>query len=307
MSPEAVRKIADAVLYEGYMLYPYRPSSIKNRQRWTFGGLYPDAYAPTTGDRSSLQAQVLARATASTRFSIQVRFLHLLSETKSGQAWQIGVEREIVVSGIEPESRRLESFHFSASASADGRQEEVSGTIALTAAGIQQGVQQITVRVANATESPISPISREEASMHALIATHAILHVTEGAFISLTDPPEDLLAAASQCVNEGVWPVLAGESGTAEWMLASPIILYDYPQIAPESPGDLFDGTEIDEILTLRVLTMTDAEKEEMRRSDPRLRAMLDRTEALSEEEMWKLHGALRDPHGLSKRTGGAI
>ena len=76
-------------------------------------------------------------------------------------------------------------------------------------------------------------------------------------------------------------------------MLASPIILYDYPQIAPESAGDLFDGTEIDEILSLRIMTMTDEEKREMRQSDERARQMLERTESMPEEQLMKLHGVL--------------
>jgi hypothetical protein len=77
-------------------------------------------------------------------------------------------------------------------------------------------------------------------------------------------------------------------------MLAAPIILYDYPQIAPESAGDLFDGTEIDEILQLRILTMTDAEKLEIRNGDDRTRQILERTEMLPPEHFQKLHGALR-------------
>jgi hydrogenase maturation protease len=77
-------------------------------------------------------------------------------------------------------------------------------------------------------------------------------------------------------------------------MLSSPIILYDYPQIAPESAGDLFEGTEIDEILALRILTLTEAEKHEMRQGDERARQILERTEALPEEQFLKLHGVLR-------------
>ena len=77
-------------------------------------------------------------------------------------------------------------------------------------------------------------------------------------------------------------------------MLSSPIILYDYPEIAPESPGDLFDGTEIDEILNLRVLTMTDEEKWEMSQVDERARQILNRTETLTEEDFWKMHGTIR-------------
>ena len=117
-----------------------------------------------------------------------------------------------------------------------------------------------------------------------------------GAFVSLFDPPEDLKDAAAECVNEGTWPVLAGEAGAANTMLSSPIILYDYPQVAPESPGDLFDGTEIDEILTLRILGMTDDEKREMAAADVRARALLERTESLSASQMARLHGALRAP-----------
>jgi hydrogenase maturation protease len=70
--------------------------------------------------------------------------------------------------------------------------------------------------------------------------------------------------------------------------------LYDYPQIAPESAGDLFDGTEIDEILSLRILTLTDAEKDEMRQSDLRTRQILERTENMPAEQFMKLHGVLR-------------
>ena len=77
-------------------------------------------------------------------------------------------------------------------------------------------------------------------------------------------------------------------------MLSSPIILYDYPQIAPESSGGLFDGTEIDEILSLRILTMTAEEKREMQCSDHRARQILERTESMPPEQFMKLHGVLR-------------
>ena len=116
----------------------------------------------------------------------------------------------------------------------------------------------------------------------------------DGEFISLIDPPETLQEFALACQNVGTWPVLIGEEGQRDTVLSSPIILYDYPQIAPESPGDLFDGAEIDEILSLRIMTMTDEEKQEMRQSDARARKILERTEALPEEQFLKLHGALR-------------
>ena len=77
-------------------------------------------------------------------------------------------------------------------------------------------------------------------------------------------------------------------------MISSPIILYDYPKIAPESPGDLFDAAEIDEILSLRILAMTDQEKREMRHVDEQARRILERTETLPAEQFLKMHGALR-------------
>ena len=137
-------------------------------------------------------------------------------------------------------------------------------------------------------------LSRNAASLYALVSTHTILGLSEGEFVSLLDPPEALREAVNGCENMGAWPVLVGAEGERDTMLCSPIILYDYPEIAPESPGDLFDGTEIDEILTLRILAMTDEEKREMAAVDERARALLERTEALSPQALNRLHGALR-------------
>ena len=94
---------------------------------------------------------------------------------------------------------------------------------------------------------------------------------------------------------------MAGEEGQHDLILSAPIILYDYPQIAPESAGDLFDGTEIDEILALRILTMTDAEKLEVRNGDDRARRILERTEMLPPEHFQKLHGALRGLRAIAE------
>ena len=109
-------------------------------------------------------------------------------------------------------------------------------------------------------------VTRDAALARSLVSAHTILEVRDGEFVSLIDPPEAYRDFASACQNVGTWPVLVGEEGQRDTMLSSPIILYDYPEIAPESPGDLFDGAEIDEILSLRIMTMTDEEKREMRR-----------------------------------------
>src|SRR5262249_46652871 len=136
--------------------------------------------------------------------------------------------------------------------------------------------------------------SRDAALLRSLIATHAILGVRQGEFVSLLDPPACWREAAAACRNLGTWPVLVGEPGQQDMMLASPIILYDYPQIAPESPGDFFDGAEIDEMLTLRVLTLTDEEKSSMSAVDDRARALLARVEGIAREQLLGLHGTVR-------------
>src|ERR1044072_4737672 len=130
--------------------------------------------------------------------------------------------------------------------------------------------------------------------MRSLVSTHTILAAQGGEFVSLLEPPPALTELAASCRNTGTWPVMVGEEGERDCMLSSPIILYDYPQIAPESAGELFDGTEIDEILTLRIMTLTDEEKREMRGVDERARRILERTETLHPEQMMRLHGEMK-------------
>jgi hypothetical protein len=122
-----------------------------------------------------------------------------------------------------------------------------------------------------------------------------VLRAGDGEFVSLADPPERLRAEAEACRNEGTWPVLVGEQHERHTLLSSPIILEDHPRVAPESPGDLFDGGEIDQLLVLNILSLTDEEKAEMRDSDPRAREILERTEALTPEQLMRLHGRLTD------------
>lgn len=176
--------------------------------------------------------------------------------------------------------------------------EELSGSVEIDLNTCRDGLIKATVRLRNLStyEAP-RPDDRAHALMHSLVSAHTILGAENGQFISLLDPPSKLGDLAAECKNIGTWPVLVGEAGTRDAMLSSPIILYDYPQIAPESPGSLFDGTEIDEILSLRILTMTDEEKREMRQSDERARQILERTENMPQEQFIKLHGVLRGMH----------
>jgi hydrogenase maturation protease len=174
-------------------------------------------------------------------------------------------------------------------------QQPVTGGIEMTAQPAAQGLFKFVVRIENRTSLPnAKQRSRDEALLSGLISTHTVLGVAGGAFVSLIDPPSPWRAIAAACQNLGTWPVLVGEVGTRDTMLSSPITLYDYPQIAAESPGDLFDSTEIDEILTLRILTLTDSEKEAAAAVDERARELLHRTEMLAHEQVRAMHGVMR-------------
>ena len=333
MNTAAADRIAKAVLYEGYMLYPYRPSSVKNQQRFNFGVVYPQIFSEQNGtDPWILRSECLLLGTASSRVEVRVRCLQLVERvveklteaafrpvknlTVDGQtfySWQEAVERETTIpfSAVDELLRQPLTIplHLPGSVAEEilvdsrgvvaGRiirtQQTIDGLITLEAVAAAQDIFKITVRVANVTAiDGAANISRDSALLQSLVSAHVVLGIEHGEFISLLDPPESLRAAAEDCHNLGVFPVMVGDAGQRDTMLASPIILYDYPQIAPESAGDLFDGTEIDEILSLRILTMTDEEKREMRESDDRARQMLERTESMPAEQFMKLHGALR-------------
>lgn len=345
MTRDDVDRIADAVLYEGYILYPYRPS-LKNRRRWTFGGLFPEAYCRDArdGSASSNQTECLVRGTAATTFEARVRFLHLtdrrvgvldpprpswpdgeapplrpVPELRVGdqlhQEWQEAEEREVTLGAVAlgdlargarhrdfafPGGRRLEPLRDEAGAVVGAlvrEQETIAGVVEAQAVEADEGLFRVRLSVANRSDPQGERCaSREAAALCALASTHAIFRVRGGVFLSLIDPPEGCRAAAAACRNVGAWPVLIGARGESATMLSAPIILDDDPRVAPESPGDFFDGTEIDEMLTLRIMTLTDAEKAAMAEIDPRARALLERTEATAGAPMLGLHGTLRDP-----------
>ena len=288
MRSELIDKIARAILYEGYLLYPYRPSALKNQQRWNFGVLYPAAWAAnqTGSDRSYFQMDCLAVGGAEARVETSVRFLQLVLRNSGERVWQKGIEREVTDEPLSltelAASARLQHFSFG----------KAYGQIEITATSIRGHLFRITVRVRNTSDCLTQ--SRDHALLHSLASAHTVLQIRGGEFISQTDPPEDYRADAAACQNTGVWPVLVGENSSRDTMLGSPIILYDYPQVAPESPGDLFDSTEIDEILILRILTLSDQEKEELRRSDERARRILERLETSPPEHLLNLHGTMR-------------
>jgi hypothetical protein len=323
-APDPVRAIADAVLYEGYALWPYRRSALKNAQRWTFGGVYPRAHAAGRApgdDPCAMQTQCLLEGTEEARVSVDVRFLHVVrrqaldrdgrpvDELASGDerhlTWDEAAEREVALPPTPlcelTDGERLEiaipageTREQLGDAGALARSwERLAGTVELRAERLEPALHALTVRIENDTPWPGG--ERAELMRRTLCSTHTAIELEGGAFVSLADPPAWLRAPAAACENVGTWPVLVGEPGARDRLLSSPIVLEDYPRVAPESPGDLFDGGEIDQLLILNVLALTDAEKDEARASDPRVRELLERTEGLGPEQLMALHGTIRD------------
>jgi hydrogenase maturation protease len=159
---------------------------------------------------------------------------------------------------------------------------------------IGDGLVKLTIEVINETRSSGDARDRNSALFRSFISAHTILSVSGAEFVSLLDPPEHLRDVVSGCKNLANFPVLLGEDSTRDMMLCSSILLYDFPQIAPESAGDFYDATEMDEMLTLRVMTLTDEEKTAMRSSDDRVRELLQRTEDTAREQLMRTHGTIR-------------
>jgi hypothetical protein len=339
MSLDLARTVADAVLYEGYLLYPYRATSRKNQARWQFGVLGPPGAAEqSVGEEPSMSVQCLldlgpANDTASTpTVTICLRFLQLqrriVEAPDHGELSgfvpvdQLVIEDDLVFSwdeAVEQEQswpalslaelaegvvRRVEvagGDEIEPLAAADGsvpgrivrRRWPLSAELRAATTDVDSYLR-LTISVDNTTSA--RPANPDDAIRTSLIGAHLLLESSHAQFVSLLEPPAGAADAAAGCRQHRCWPVLAGPPGSSDIVLGSPIILYDYPEVAPESAGALFDSTEIDEILTLRVMTMTDEEKAEARATDPRAREIIDRCEQMTPEALQQLHGILRQP-----------
>ncbi len=325
MTFAAAEKIADAILFEGYMLYPYRPSALKNRQRWNFGTLWPRAFALAQRPHEpfSFCAETLLEAGPKASVDLRLRFLQLMPEPGVESAtWDVGIVRTrtleelCIAETANPVQLTLDLTALSAEERTNAPDcfEERPLTVSLEYCLTKREDQLFRIAITVANESPLpadQPAARAQAQPVALISAHLLLAARDGAFVSLLDPPPQYATTAQACASRGVYPVLAGPEGDRTLMLCAPIILYDHPQIAPESPGDFFDGTEMDEMLALRVLTLTDEEKQEMRQRDPHARAILERVEKLASAALLGVHGASRSVASSAGQTsvevGGAI
>jgi hypothetical protein len=332
MTLNAARQVADAVLYEGYLLYPYRASSQKNQVRWQFGVLGPEGAARSgTGEQPSLSAEVILVPAARPRLDVHLRFLQVQSrvvERRTADGWVLvdeltvggtrwvpfheAVSREVSFLGLPledqrqpvavPAGREVEELHEEGTVV--GRlvrtRWALEGDLTLTVrAGQDPRLAVLGLRVANSTTwAPAATegwTARDVAARYSLVGTHLLVTADDAEFVSLLDGPEWSSADAASCAQSRCWPVLVADDDGQDAVLVAPIILGDHPTIAPESAGDLFDATEIDEILTLRVLTMTEQEKADARGTDPRAAAILARCHDMTDDAMDRLHGTRRD------------
>jgi hypothetical protein len=275
-------RLSEAVLHEGYLLYPYRPSALKNQRHYPLGALYPESFcAQQAGDRAELQMQAVALAPGDAEIEARLRFLQHLTADASVREARVPA---ISMAALTRDPLAL-SFSF----------PPIDLEISVAARAVREGVFELTVRVRNRTSLAAGePHDRQDALLFALVSPQLLLAIRGGSFASLIDPPAPVSDVVAGCRNLGVWPVLVGDRGANDRLLASSMILEDHPRIAPESPGDFFDGTEIDELLSLRILTLCDEEKREMAQAGSRARALLDRTEALGCERLPTLHGTVR-------------
>ncbi|MDN4522477.1 hypothetical protein JN086_12800 [Mycolicibacterium austroafricanum] len=322
---DRARAVADAVLYEGYLLYPYRATSGKNQSRWQFGVLGPPgAEESGLGEHDALSAQVLVRPLGEPTVSGVVRFLQLqhrgverdlgdryepVDELQAGAhrwlRWDEAVECEVPVDAVPvPALPRVVEIGVPAGNDVEtvdgGRLVRTRRSLrAALSISVEpdDGLLRLTMEMRN-TAAPVA--DKGDAIATSLIGTHLLLEVDGGEFVSLLEPPDPAAAAAGRCRQHRCFPVLAGPPGAHHLVLVSPIILYDHPEIAEQSKGDLYDACEIDEILTLRIMTMTEEEKAAARATDTRAAEIIDRCDSMSPEAMLGLHGVLRDPHAAA-------
>ncbi|MFI0809337.1 hypothetical protein [Streptomyces echinatus] len=340
--------VADAVLYEGYLLYPYRRSSAKNRVRWQFGVLLPRDWVEREGpvtpgisgsaDSWYQQTECLLRVRhGDAAVRVRVRYLQVQYkqvEAADGDGGHRPVESLRTADGItrlsfeEAVPRETELVLSLAELSGDGRtffvgapagedheplpagagrtvrrRREVRAATTVVAEPLAPQLYRLRVRTENSGEAQDPGAPRGAALGQAMLATHTLLAGDGVEFVSLIDPPASLAEHARGCRNAFTFPVLGGappqaaggeDGATGAFVLSAPIILPDHPQVAPESPGDLHDAAEIDEILTLRTMLLTDEEKAEARATDPRAARILDRVDTMPPEVFARLHGTIR-------------
>ena len=176
-----------------------------------------------------------------------------------------------------------------------------AGGSPLRAEGLGEGLWRVRACVHNTTE--VEPgLDRAEALVASLRLdprrASRPLPVASSRRWSATRSPE-AVAAARASTPSRCWPRPADDA-----ILGAAIVLPDHPRIAPESLGNLFDNTEIEEALLLHVQALSDSEREEIAAQDPAVRAMVERAAAAGPQDVISLHGLMRPSAELPADPG---
>jgi len=283
-----VEELAQTLLMEGYALYPYTPGAAKNSTPTPFGIVYPPVYAvesPTTYDHLRLQVIAEVKDVATATLAIDVLFLEPSGPRHEAARRRIDVP-PTTLDALET-APVVVAFAF----------EGVQGRIEVSAQAFHDGLVRVTAAVFNTTEVA-DGLDRPGALRSSMLSTHVIARVADTSglpaqsrLLSPTAPPAHAVTANMACANVNTFPVLASHEDDV--VLGAAIVLPDHPQLAPESRGDLFDGTEIEEALLLHVLALSDGEVDDIARQDPAIREMVRRAAATTPEEFAKLRGRI--------------
>ena len=276
-----LEKICNALLYEGYALFPYRKNALKNQKRFNFGVLSPKVWTEKQiNEYYFQQIEFLVSAENNTKISFQTQFLKLSNDSE----WQTATEKKIEDEFSLSETKTI---HFT--------EDSLFGQINISSQKLTKNLFKVQFIIENKTDvENYETLSREEILQFSFVSTHTIFEIKNGKFISLLEPPEKFFKQTKTVNNIGVFPVLIGDKLRHNNILASPIILYDFPQIAEKSFDNFFDGLEIDELMILNLLALTDEEKRQIAETDERTRRILEKIENAKPDDFLKLHAHLR-------------
>jgi hypothetical protein len=260
-----LERFVSSLLYEGYALYPYTPQATKNATPTPFGIVYPPVYAAEcAGAHDHARMECLARPAPAPGVTLTATLRWLAPSGERHEA----TEQRMALGPVGIGERRS---------------VEIPGGRLTLRTEAPDADGQVHVRACVHNTTVVEPgLDRAGALASALLSVHLVVELSAGRFVS---PLEAGLASVN------IWPVLAGAADEA--VLGAGIVLPDHPKLSPESYGNLFDNTEIEEALVLHVHTLTDAEREAALAGDRVVGEMLERALALGPQEIMGLHSGL--------------
>ncbi len=298
---DPLERLVDTLLYEGYALYPYTPGAAKNATPTPFGIVYPPAYAAQSPHtHAMLRVQCILRAEPGAELTGTFRFLQAAGEGHRG------AERRIELRAPSLAELAAVAVGSQFSFESEGGGPPLQGRVKLRAEMLEPEVARVSICLHNTSElaEAAARADRPTALRSSMLSTHAILRASGGRFVSPLQDSGPHAEAVAGCENVNTWPFLAGPEDDA--VVGAAIFLPDHPRLAPESLGNLFDNTEIEEALLLHVKTLSDAEREQIEGQDPAVREMIERAETASPEQILALHGRLEEvrPEMIPGGTG---